>query len=512
MKKIIALVFPVLVNLIYGCSRQSGAIESLVPANSSGASDYFSTWNVQGYICSYSSNEDMRKAMNEKNMFNDSLYKNWIGLFPRIREDLIFVMDDSWDIPQNKNGMLNNNYLGSVELNEERFPSFKGTPTERLQELVKAVKARGWRGLGVWICAQEAPVFGKVDSVVYWITRLKVANDAGILYWKVDWGKNNNNYGWRKMLTNLGRKYAPDLIIEHAMNEKFIEISDAYRTYDVENVVAQPITIRRISNLLYYEPENGAKGIINCEDEPYIAAALGCAIGIQRHTFSGNLPNRTKDFVFPPVGRDLKKRMDEVTRGIRWHHIAEPFGVGDDNYSIDTVVLNDYWILEERETWCTWCKGRNPGDTLCESAPARLSRGLPLPEVINPNPNQPFVLSSQYPNGTVAIATIGRGIKRNYFLQRMNIEQKIYNINAPIGIFGDYESLSLRLPFNIEGGKYKVYGQDLAGDKPMDVTKEIIFSGNEVKIPGDVIRRVGLSAATRGDISDPGLVLRFFKK
>ncbi len=512
MKKIFLLTLPFLLILIFSCSKQSKTIESLVPANTSTAFDYFSTWNVQGYICSYSSNEAMREAMNERSMFHDTLYMNWTSLFPQIRNDLVFVMDDSWDVPQNENGMLNNDYLGSVELNEERFPSFAGTPTERTKKLVDAVKAKGWKGLGVWLCAQQAPIFGKVDSVAYWIDRLKVANDAGITYWKVDWGKNFNNIEWRKMVTDLGRIYAPNLIIEHAMNEKFIEISDAYRTYDVENVVAQPITIKRISNLLHYKPQNDAKGIINCEDEPYIAAALGCAMGIQRHTFSGNLPNGTIDYTFPPVGRNIKSRMDEVTRGIRWHHIAEPFGVGADNYSIDTAVLKDCWIMGERESWCTWCKGRNPGDTLCEIAPARVSRGLPLPEVLNPSANQPFVLSSQYPNGAVAIAAIGRGIKRNYILQRMNIEQTIFSIDSPIGIFGDYESLTLKLPNAIEKDKYSVYGQDLAGDNPIDITKEVIFKGSEVTIPGDVIHRVGLSAATSGDISDPGMVVKFFRK
>jgi hypothetical protein len=408
--------------------------------------------------------------------------------------------------------MLNNSYLGSVELSEGRFPSFTGTLTERTQKLVDSVKAKGWKGLGVWICAQEAPVFGKVDSGAYWIKRLKLANDAGISYWKVDWGKKYNSVAWRKMLTDSGKKYAPKLIIEHAMDEKYIEISDAYRTYDVENVVAQPVTIRRISRLLHYKPKNGAKGIINCEDEPYIAAALGCAIGIQRHPFTGNLPDGEKDFAFPPEGRDIKRRIDEVTRGIRWHQIAEPFGVGTDNYTIDTVVLKDYWILGQRETWCTWCRGRNPGDTLIENAPARVSRGLPLPEVLNPNPDQPFILSSQYPNGAIAIAAIGRGINRNYFLSRMNVGQTINNIDVPIGIFGDYESLTLKLPADVKGDMYKIYGQDLAGDAPVDITKEIIMKGRDVIIPGSVIRSVGLSAATKGDISDPGLVLKFVKK
>jgi hypothetical protein len=45
-----------------------------------------------------------------------------------------------------------------------------------------------------------------------------------------------------------------------------------------------------------------------------------------------------------------------------------------------------------------------------------------------------------------------------------------------------------------------------------DITKSIIFKGNKITIPGDLIRKVGLSAGTKGDISDPGLVLKFIKK
>lgn len=48
-----------------------------------------------------------------------------------------------------------------------------------------------------------------------------------------------------------------------------------------------PITIRRICDLLPYKTVEGAKGIINCEDEPYIAVGLGCAIGVMRHPFAG---------------------------------------------------------------------------------------------------------------------------------------------------------------------------------------------------------------------------------
>jgi len=481
---------------------------SLVPSKPSNAPDYFCTWNVQGYVCSYLTNEDERKAMNEKNMFGDSAYQNWLGFFPNIRKDLFFVMDDSWDVPPDENSMQKNDYLGTVELNQARFPSFTGNATERLKKLVGAVKEKGWKGLGGWICAQEAPVFNSTDSIAYWTARMKTANESGFGYWKVDWGKKTSE-GWRKMLTRLGHTYSPNLIIEHALEEKFVTIADVYRTYDVENIIAQPVTIGRIAALLKYKPLDDVKSIINCEDEPYIAAGLGCSIGIMRHPFAGKLPNNTVDFCFPPVGRNLKNRLDEVSRGVRWHRIAEPFGIGSNNFIIDTLQLNDYWVMGEKETWVG---SRKNGDTLRVSAPAKVSRGLALPVVANPSPSQPFLLSSRYPNGAIAIVTIGRALNRSYITERLKVEQSINSLNKPIGIFGDYESLTLRLPAKIKAASYVIFGQDLAGNTPINITKEIIIKGSTIVIPGETIRRVGLSAATKGDISDPGMVIQFFSK
>lgn len=485
-------------------SAYSQTVRSLVPEQPSKAPDYFCTWNIQGYISSYKSNEAQREAMQEKNMFGEGPFQNWINFFPQIRKDLFFVMDDSWDIPLSEN-TSDNKYLGQVELSPERFENYTGNPDDRLKKLTNAVKNKGWKGLGGWICAQESPVSGKIDQEKYWIERLITANKAGFGYWKVDWGKSQNSIEWRQMLTTLGRKYAPNLIIEHAIDEKFISIADVYRTYDVENVVAQPVTLDRISKLLKYKPIGYAKAIINCEDEPYIAVGLGCAIGIMRHPFTGNLPDGTIDFVFPPVGRNIKFRMDEVIRAVRWHRIAEPFGIGSDNYHIDTVKLTDKWVIGTRDTYVD----RKTGDTLKANAPARISRGLPLPEITNTKGNPPFVLSSEYPNGATAIATIGRAIDREYITERVKVEQQIKSLRGPIGIFGDYEELTLVLPQNVSTDGYNIWGQDLVGDTPLDITKEVIIKRNKIIIPGDVIRKVGLLAKTKGDLSDPGLVIKF---
>lgn len=477
---------------------------SLVPATPSKAPDYFCTWNIQGYLCSYSTTEAQRAEMKGANMFGDSTWQNWLGFYPKIRQDLFFVMDDSWDIPLSVN-KTPNPYLGLVEVDSSRFPGFTGNAAERMKKLVSAVKAKGWKGLGGWVCAQEATLENQVNAQDYWKQRVIAANNAGFSYWKVDWGKQDNNGNWRKMLTQLGHTYAPQLTVEHAMKGQFTIFSDAYRTYDVENIIAQPTTIDRIAKLLQYKAEGDAKGIINCEDEPYIAAGLGCAIGVMRHPFTGNLPNGTIDFVFPPVGRNIKLRVDEVVRAVRWHRIAEPFGVGTNTYAIDNTTLQDWWIVGYRDTWGS----AKVGDTLKASAPARISRGLPLPQITNKAANPPFVLSSLYPNGAVAIATIGRGIKRDYVTEKVDVVQQVPGINNAIGIFGDYASLTLVLPAGATLKGYKVLAQDLAGETPVDITNKITIKNNRIIIPGEVIRQAGLSAKTSGDLSDPGLVVRF---
>lgn len=68
------------------------------------------------------------------------------------------------------------------------------------------------------------------------------------------------------MLTDIGKQYAPRLYIEHACDNKFIEFSDVFRTYDVENIIAQPVTIQRICDLLPYTASTDAKGLVNCEE------------------------------------------------------------------------------------------------------------------------------------------------------------------------------------------------------------------------------------------------------
>ena len=505
---ILCLSATVLLGSMQSCNQSNNLPTSLVPDTPSKAPDYLCTWNIQGYATSYTGSDRMRAAMNEQYLFGTGKYEGWVNFFPKIREDLYFVMDDSWDIPQDINTKTNP-YLGLAEPDTTRFPSLKGTPEERLKQLADKIKSYGWKGAGGWICAQEAEADPQHEDIeAYWTTRLKAADYAGFDYWKVDWGKHSRDGEWRKKLTDLGKTHAPRLYMEHALAQGCIAYSDVYRTYDIENVIAVPVTLQRIAEQLAYKAQPGYLGIINCEDEPYIAAALGCAIGIMRHPWAGNLPDGRQDHSFPPVGRDLKTRLDEVVRAVRWHRIAEPFGVKADA-RVDTVKLTDNWILQTDETYVK----RTIGENIVEKAPARISRNMPLPEVSNLHgPEQPYVLASRYLNGAVAVATIERTLGRQCLLTPETVTISMEQLHAPVGIFGEYESLVLEYAEDIPSNQITILAQDLAADQATDITSRVKIAGNRLTLPGDLIHEIGLSTATPGDHSAPGLVLQIFKK
>lgn len=485
--------------LMLGCQSQ----RSLVPNKVSNVPDYFSTWNIQGYVVSYEGDPTIQ-VMDEQHMFGNGELEGWTRFFPEFREDLYFLMDDSWDIPAGTHANGNDAHMGEGRLNEERFPGCKGTPTERMKTLVRRTKKAGWKGLGCWLIAHEAETAPDKDNPEkYWQIRLQEHQKAGVAYWKVDYGREQDNVEWRRMITNSARQVAPDVMIEHAYTYPAIEHYDVFRTYDVEVVTSVPVTIQRIVKLLGYKHDAESLGLINCEDEPYVAAGLGCVVGVMRHPVNKELPNGLADHVFPSAGRDLKSRMDEVNRLLKWHRIAAPFGVNNDA-EIDKKNLTDHWILGERETWVP---NHHTGDTLTEQAPARISRNLPLPTVIGRDSEVPYVLSSRYPNGAIAIAAVERVLGRQWFTPKATVIQKIPNVEHPIGIFGTFESVVLESQEGIPS-KARVWAQDLIAKKATDITDEVVIEGNRMTLSGDLIRRIGTQAATPGDKSAPALVLQ----
>lgn len=302
---------------------------SLVPQTPNTAPDYYCTWNVQGFVSSYANPSLQADAMIEANLFGHGPLQNWTEFYAGIRGDLYFVLDDTWDIPLA--GGRSHPMRGSMELDGERFPSFQHSPAERLAKLNRDIRARGWRGVGLWICSARAkarrdPAINDHD---YWAERMRWSVAAGVDYWKVDWGAMSDINVWR--LNQWSHELAPRLWIEHGGLDRagarmwLPDKIDIFRTYDVNISVAIPETIRRIAQVLRFPREDQtSRGLINCEDEVYIGAGLGCVYGVMRHPFAGDMPNGSPDRVFPAGFRDLKRRLDEVTRAVRWHRIPSP--------------------------------------------------------------------------------------------------------------------------------------------------------------------------------------------
>ena len=469
--------------LLVSCCAAGG---NLVPAVASTAPDYFCTWNVQGYACSYAGPGPQADTMLEASLFGSGPQQNWLSFYPRVRGDLTFLLDDAYDFPVG--GGHDDTRRGSIELDAGRFPSYRGTPAKRLAALSRDVRARGWRDLGLWICNSRPNVDElPIGSDDYWAERLSWSQAAGIGSWKVDWGIGLPDKPlWKFKLTPRARHAAPDVWIEQGGAGP---TGDLYRTYDVGITVSIPETLKRIADYLATDDPRERR-IVNCEDEVYIGAALGCSYGVMRHPLAGAMPDGRPDRIFPADFRDVKRRMDEVVRAVRWHRIAQPFPKGD-AVRIDSRTLTDH---------------------KCKPAPARIARGgLPLPEVTVPDDGAepPYVVCCRHPDGEIAIATIPRrlivGPRPALVFPRADVTLDAGRLDRPVAIFGDYATLTLRSDHDLTGRR--ILAQDLAADACVDITAEVRRAGGDLSLPGDVIRRIGLAAASPGDVSDPGLVL-----
>ncbi len=459
--------------------------------------DYYCTWQTQLYISNNGGPEKQRENMTASNLLGDSGAQGWVNFYEKARKDLILVMDDSWDVPLTDY----EKFYGSLVLDKDKFPDFyvENNPEKSLKGLVKRVKHAGWKGLGGWVCAQESPEYPADSAEDYWKERLKWSQNAGFCYWKVDWGNKAKILEFRKMLTEFQKKYAPDVIIEHAMLPDSIEFADVFRIYDVPAIMSIPMTMQKTADCLTHT--NG--GMINCEDEAYTAAALGCVMGIMRQPMIGCLPNGEPDLSFPALHRDLKTKMAEVTRAVRWHRMAPAFGVTKNETKISNIQLTDYWDIgsqaEEIEKW--W--GYKDSDRIEKTAPAAISRHMPLPK-IKPDKNGliPYIVSSKNPNGIISIAALGRTLGREYILPKCEIEIDGGD-SRMFGIFGEYEKLII----NTEFKDVRIFIQDIAANVAVEISSRVDFLDNKMVIDGKIMHDFGTMCNGTGDTSEPGVVL-----
>ena len=547
-KVLLVICFSILVANCQGIAQlaeKSPPPLNLIPDQPGKTPNYWCTWGAQNYAADDAAFQacvelkghfPMAEVLTEKNLFRDP---GWANYFTKASKDLYLMFDLGWDTPTGLRFDNERWQLGALELATDKFPSCTGTPPQRLRKLNEITKNAGWRGAAIWLASQAAGD-GKNGKMLddkeledYWRIRAIWTREAGIEYWKVDYGARGGNPNFRKMLTKIAAEEAPGLIVEHGrgsgpLNDEecpwdtknytrtggyrnwdngnvlkqaatLAEFSQILRTYDVTAYFSVTTTLDRVAQILAEFSGNSALScIINCEDEPYIAAVLGCAMGILRHPLWKDNP---PDIEYDPF--NYRERIDEVTRAVRWQRIAPAFPLGKTQNLLDKDVLIDTWKFRHGDSWATWMDGR---ETL-QTAPARVSRGMPLPDVSVPDRGPaPYVIVSRNPNGATSVATLPRiSTGRGAYFPLADVSIDIADPAAPVGIFGRYRSLKLNLPES--PADCRILAQDLAADRAADITDKVKCEGKTITLCGSLIEEIGLAAATPGDLSEPALVL-----
>ena len=532
-------------------------------------SNYFCTWSVQNYL--YGCGADRldpaelegargaahaRESMNQQRILGPD---GWARRFhPRARRGLYFLLDDGWDVPD----PADDAWFGSLILNADRFPDAPKEPWERLAWLNGELKALGWRGLGLWVAAQEAPALGGGamtgdEQERYWAERLEWSERASVEYWKVDWGAHAAEPEFRANLTRWARRIAPHLTIEHALcrgpindgpdgrlpaedarkEAALLETADVVRTYDILQPLSAVQTMERVAALLAAAQEGAADGrarpdcgegcsaagqessadraqfncegkshsaaaqggsfagraLINCEDECYLAAALGLCAGVMRHPLRGLRPGGDLDWAFPETADNAKRRMDEAARMVRWQEFMPPFGAMDEPVEIDAHLLEDEHFFLPGETWLA----AQIGKSLVQRAPARISRGMALPEV-RCDGEPPFAAAACH-GDCAAAALLPRTVKGR-FMPLAELELALPHPVSHLAVFGRCRSL------RVSGlGQCRAAARDLIGGEavPVEVRDGVLM------LSGARARAIGLSAAAPGDLSEPGILITF---
>jgi hypothetical protein len=228
----------------------------------------------------------------------------------------------------------------------------------------------------------------------------------------------------------------------------------------------------------------------------YLGAALACPVGILRHP------------VISVIGKG-PANWTEAVRAIRWQRVMPPAGAGALPTLADTTMLEDAYAFKPGETWAKWVIGT----TVTQSAPARISRGLPLPEVVPDGPLVPFVVCARHPAGPAAVSALSRRLPDGEICPLARVTIDLPDFDSPVAAFGHFSGLVLRSPHQPSG---QLWLQDPAHDEAVAAGPEIVPRQTAdgrwaVEIPGALIDRLGTAANPAGDVSAPALVFAFHR-
>lgn len=486
---------------------------------------------------------DGRDNLGEKALFDSK--HGWARTqYPESRADLNLVLDDGWDVGFGLSPSKNCGKFGSMVLNEKRFPSFGGTPPERLRKLVAAAKDCGWRGLGLWVSAQcpgESWGRRKAEDVWKEDLRRKIGwcGEAGVAYLKVDWGAHDGDVAYRRAFSEIAKELAPETMIEHCCTlgvpingaktgskdgkkilrmfsgrwegdrrylEKYakraaeiMQFSDSFRIYDMIDPIFHVQALERTQCLLRLAEKTGASTYLNVEDVPYLGATLGQALGIMR---AGNWVPQNPDVVC------RRHRVGEVARAVAWQRIAPPVRT---DASLPTIrsdaTLTDSWTCRRGDNWYRAADGM----TVPQSAPAVTMRGIDkLAEVTDAGEGVPFVLAMRHPNGTLAVGALPRlSDGKGLFTPRAAVYvPAAIGVGSMIGVFGRHASVAFDCM--AKPGLFRVTACDLAGKVVHDLTAGCVLKNGRIVLPGKDLEKIGTEAI--GDLSEPGALVKLERK
>eukprot|EP01046_Picozoa_sp_COSAG06_P057014 COSAG06_NODE_10974_length_1588_cov_1.925453_1_plen_469_part_10 len=410
--------------------------------------NYFCTWYSQNWPPYHAQAPDF--ALGDRALFGpasatDCPSCGWAHTFhPDARADLVFLLDNGWA-------------QGEFQLNRNFTSELAGPGSTNWSASVVALSSRltslGWSGLGLW---HHNISFAGVDG----IAQVEAQAAAGVRYLKIDGGDLDCG------VTAIARQHAPGLVTEHKRSPAnfmpnsgpinawcpdgpslhndtcsgrfllplgaeilgpILERTDVLRTNDVMIPMSIPTTLDRAAKLLLqFEGPNVARNrtaalpsrqferVLGVQDEVYLGAALSMAFSVMRMP----LPQQpTDDQMVGP--RLLSRRMDEVTRAVRWHRLAPPMGAG---FAPSSALLSDatnagmgseaaveHRVLFDRARLAHATSRHFCDDSGChmyQGAPAVVSRGLPsMPAItaVGESGLVPFVVAARHSNGAVSV-------------------------------------------------------------------------------------------------------------
>ncbi len=494
-----------------------------IPQTGPDTGNYWCTWDTQFRVNDVEAGKNTKNLRNvltqeflfgEKGMLSDS--------FKKVRGDLYVLLDDGWDVGWDVPGDGPVSIFGSLELFEEKFPDCTGEPWQRLAKMREKVCSLGFRGLGLWICAngkgerQDAP-FSWEEMEAYWRERAIWCRKAGVDYWKIDWGYHSGDGAYRDRMTQIVKAYAPDLKMEHALcrgpldrEETDLEklgailaCSDYFRTYDVIKEFVFSTTINRVVETFQAKAGRhyGCQCVLNVEDAVILAAGLGCSMGVMRHPCWGGTETDILDWGL---------RWNEVERTLRWQRIAPPFGLYEVENKASEGLLEDWTGSLAGPDGQGWLKdiGILPeGGTIQQKAPAILARNMEFPKVEALEGEQAFLACSRHPQtGAVSIAFLPRTCgERKLFTPGMDVTFSLGALAKPVGIFGEFGVLTILLDEPLEG---RIYLQDLCREEAVDVTGIVVAdTSNKLVIDFARLKEKGWLDNDAGDMSAPGFML-----